>query len=125
MFAMTMATKQEIFEKYKTEYFKASRKRKGEILDAITEVSGLTRKGAIKHLPRIQLRDPASTETRGRPRKYTTDVIAALKEVWEIGAEACGENLHPMIGEYIDIEQREKNWRHPGNIHRGFPSVLL
>ena len=110
---MTMATKQEIFDGCKAEYFKASKKRKGELLLAIVAVSGLTRKGAIKRLRRMQLGDPARREKRGRPRKYTTDVIAALKEVWEIGSEACGENLHPMIGEYVDVEQREKKWHHP------------
>jgi len=52
------------------------------------------------------------TEERGRPRYYTPDCIAALKEVWEIGAEACGENLHSQVNEYIDIQIRERAWKH-------------
>lgn len=109
---MTMATKQEIFEEKANEYWKASKRRKGELLDAAKEISGLTRKGVIKRFRRMQLRDPGSTERRGRPRRYTTDVIAALKELWEIGSESCGENLHPQIGEYLDITEREKEWKH-------------
>jgi hypothetical protein len=60
----------------------------------------------------MQMRDPAHIETRGRPALFTPDVIAALKDVWEIGGEACGENLHPMIGEYVDIQIREDIWKH-------------
>ena len=109
---MNMATKNNIFEEKKAEYWKASKRRKGELLLAVCEVSGLTRKGAIKRFRRLQMRDPAAQERRGRPRRYTPDVIAALKEVWDIGSDACGENLHPMIGEYLDIQIREKSWRH-------------
>jgi hypothetical protein len=107
---MTMEHKQGVFREKAKEYWVADKKRKGEILDAVTEVSGLTRKAAIRRFRVMQMRDPASTEKRGRPRKYTTDVIAALKEVWEIGSEACGENLHSQIGEYINIQLREKKW---------------
>ena len=58
----------------------------------------------------MQLKDPCSQEQRGRPRYYTPDVIAALKDVWDIGSESCGENLHPSINEYIDILIRENAW---------------
>ncbi len=109
---MHMATKNNIFEEKLTEYLKADKVRKGEILDAVTEVSGLTRKGAIKHFRRIQRRDPGAVEKRGRPRYYLPDVIAALKDIWDIGSEACGENLHSQIGEYIDIQIRENDWNH-------------
>jgi hypothetical protein len=60
----------------------------------------------------LQTNDSAHCEARGRPRYYTPDCIAALKEVWEIGSESCGENLHPQIGEYVDIQIREKKWKH-------------
>lgn len=109
---MNMAHKQGVFEEKKEEYWKADKKRRGEILDSVVEVTGLTRKGAIKRFRRLQKKDPAHQETRGRPVYFTPDVIAALKEVWEIGSEACGENLHPLIGEYVDIQIREKKWGH-------------
>lgn len=109
---MNMATKNNIFEEKVREYWQASKKRKSELLNAVVEVSGLTRKGVIKRFRAMQVRDPGTTERRGRPRTYTTDVIAALKEIWEIGSEACGENLHSQINEYIDIELREKNWQY-------------
>jgi hypothetical protein len=107
-----MQHKQGAFEEKCEEYWKARKKRKSVILSSLVEVTGLTRKACIKRMRYLQLRDPASLEQRGRPRYYTPDVIAALSDVWEIGSESCGENLHPQIGEYIDIQIREKKWKH-------------
>ena len=110
---MNMAHKLGVFEEKAREYYKADKKRKGELLKAVAEVTGLTQKGCIKRFRRMQVRDPLVIARRGRPVRFTPDCVAALKEVWEIGSEACGENLHPQIGEYIDIQIREKRWRHP------------
>ncbi len=109
---MHMATKKDVFKEKIKEYLSADKVRKGEILDAVTEVLGLTRKGTIKRFRRMQLRDPTIEEKRGRPRYYLPDVIATLKDIWDIGSEACGENLHPMIGEYINIQIRDDDWHH-------------
>jgi hypothetical protein len=112
---MNMANKRGVFEEKAAVYWKADKKRRGEILDAVCEVSGLSRKRAIKRFAKLQ-RTPSFEEARrGRPVVYTPDVVAALKEVWEIGSEACGENMHPMIGEYVDIRLGEKGterWQH-------------
>lgn len=109
---MNMAHKRGVFEEKLEEYCAADKKRKGEILDSVVDVTGLKRKACIKRFRAMQMRDPCAREQRGRPRYYTPDVIAALKDLWEIGSESCGENLHPMIGEYIDVQIREKKWRH-------------
>jgi hypothetical protein len=109
---MNMATKQDIFQEKLKEYLKATKVRKGTILDAVIEVSGLGRKAVIRRFRTMQLRDHAKQEGRGRPRYYTPDVIAALHEVWEIGAEACGENLHSMISEYITTQETVSAWTH-------------
>lgn len=105
-----MANKHAVFEEKAPEYWVANKKRKSELLDAVVLVSGLTRKRAIKRFRSMQLHDSGMTEQRGRPRKYTNDVIAALKAVWEIGSEACGENLHSQIGEYVDTQLHAKQW---------------
>lgn len=109
---MTMATRNEIFARYKKEYWKASKTRKGAILDAVCEVTGLRRKSAIRKFRVLQLRGGARQEGRGRPAKYTPDVIAALKYVWDAAGEPCGEILHPMIAEYVRIFRRDKMWKH-------------
>jgi hypothetical protein len=109
---MNMAHKQGIFEEKLAAYLKADKKEKGSILDALVLVSGLSRKAAIKRFRKMQVRGSAHEERRGRPRYYTADVIAALKDVWETGSEACGENLHPLINEYADILVRTGLWHH-------------
>ncbi len=109
---MNMANKLGIFEEQKHAYWSTHKVGKGIILDAVVLVSGLTRKAAIKRFRTIQLHDPSIPERRGRPVIYTPDCIAALRAVWVIGSESCGENLHPMIPEYIDAGIRDHSWKH-------------
>ena len=114
---MNMETKEEIFKRYKKEYFKAKTLKKGgrkvltNILDTVCEVTGMWRKSVIRKFNHLQRKDPYSEEKRGRPTYYTPDVTAALKVVWEAGAEVCGELLHPMVREYIQIFQRDGTWK--------------
>lgn len=115
---MNMHNKKGVFEEKCQEYWKATKKRKGVILGSLVEVTGLTRKTCIKRMCRIQMKDPGHQEGRGRPRYYTNDVIAALHDLWDIGSEACGENLHSQIGEYIDTQIRSHAWHH-GDITTG------
>lgn len=122
---MNMANKQGVFEEKKREYWKASKSRKGDILQSVALVSGLTRKACIKRFGRLQKHDSGAQERRGRPVIYTPDCIAALREVWDIGSEACGENLHPMISEYVDIQIREKKWNHAESATRKLRKMSL
>ena len=107
---MNMETKKEIFGRYLDEYLKANKKRKAEILDHICDVIKVNRKSVIRRFKVLQKRDSCVPEKRGRKVYYTTDVTSALKEVWKAGSEVCGELLHPMISEYIEILQRDKMW---------------
>ena len=109
---MTMATKDNIFEERLAAYLAASKEEKGRILAHVCFVTGLPRKTAVRAFRRMQLRDPATRERRGRPCVYTPDVTAALKTVWEAGNEVCGELLHPVVNEYVDILTRDGMWPH-------------
>ena len=109
---MNMANKLGVFEEKLVEYCAGDKKQKSEILRWVVGVTGLTRKSCIKRFRRLQMKDPCSHDERGRPRYYTPDCTAALFDVWEIGSEACGENLHPMISEYIDTQLAAGAWRH-------------
>ena len=113
-----METKKQIFERYKDEYYKArtqkkgGRRRCGEILNIVCDVSKMSRKAASRKFTRLQSRDPCEEEKRGRVVYYTSDVTAALKQVWDASNGLCGELLHPLIREYVEIFKRDKPWDH-------------
>lgn len=109
---MTTMTKQEIFDEYKAEYWKASLQRKGEILTVVCEVTKMHRKAAIRKFGYLQRKDPRKEERRGRALYYTPDVTVALKDVWQWASEICGELLHSCIAEHIEILRRDKKWKH-------------
>lgn len=110
---MNMATTKDIFQRYLEEYIQVPKERQGEILDQVCDVTGLHRKAAIRKFKRLRGRYASFTDRRGRPTKYGPDVTVALKTVWEAGGEVCGELLHPVTHEYINILIRDKMWEHP------------
>lgn len=109
---MNMTTKNNIFERYKEEYWAASKPRKGEILDHVVDVVGMHRKAVVRKFRTLQRTRSIAPESRGRPLYYTPDVTAALKEVWNAASEPCGENLYPLIAEYVQILKRDNMWPH-------------
>lgn len=112
---MTMATKNNIFQRYLEEYLKAGKEHQSEILNHVCDVTQMHRKAAIRKFKRLQLRHASWSDKRGRPTTYGPDVTAALKSIWEAGGEVCGELLHPVTNEYIDILVRDKMWPHPSD----------
>jgi hypothetical protein len=111
---MNMATKKDIFEETVAEWLKTrgDKKQRGEIARHICFVTGMHPKSISRRFRKLQLRDPAHVETRGRSVYYTADVTAALKDVWEVGDQACGEDLHPMIAEYVAGIKACNEWHH-------------
>lgn len=107
-----MATKKDIFEEYLGQYLKADKQQKGKILDHACFVAKLTRKAAIRKFKLLKVRGPGALRKRGRRTIYGPDVTAALRTVWEAGNGVCGELLHPVMNEYIDILQRDGMWHH-------------
>jgi len=109
---MHMTTKKDIFKEKLLEYLKANNARKGGILDAVIEVTGLHRKSAIRRFNTLQMQDAYSVVRRGRPMYYTPDVNVALKSIWYAASESCGENLHAVIAEYVQILKRDNMWKY-------------
>lgn len=116
-----METKQEVFDRYEEEYQKAKtieggRKVLTKIIDTVKSVTGMGRKSIIRAFNRIQIEDPCTEEQRGRSLYYTPDVTVALKDIWEAGGEVCGELLHPMTAEYVEVLIRDKMWKHSDEV---------
>ncbi len=113
-----METKDEIFKRYKKEYFKARACKEGgraeqtRILNIVCSVVNMHRKAVVRKFTSLQTQDPCKEESRGRPTYYTPDVTAALKDVWDASNGLCGELLHPLIKEYVEIFVREETWKH-------------
>jgi len=60
---MKMETKQEIFARYKKEYYRARTVRGGKetltkIIDTVSDVTGMGRKSIIRRFNRLQMKDP-------------------------------------------------------------------
>lgn len=109
---MTMETKNNIFEEHKEQYWKSDKEQKGELLTHVCAVTKMHRKAAVRKFRHLQTKDPCGEERRGRSLYYTPDVTLALQDIWKDGNEVCGELLHPMIGEYMDILIRDRMWKH-------------
>lgn len=109
---MTMKTKTAIFNEYLQTYLRANKDQKSLLLNHVCFVTKMHRKAAVRKFRALQLHDPCKTQQRGRSEYYGPDVTVALREIWEIGNEVCGELLFPMINEYIDILIRDKLWKH-------------
>ncbi len=110
-----MITKNNIYKEHLGKWLKASKKgdkkTKGEIINHICFVAGVHPKSVPRSFKRIQLRNGAE-EKRGRKEYYTPDVILALKDVWDIASEPCGENLQGIMADYVKILKRDGNWEH-------------
>jgi hypothetical protein len=106
------------FEKYREEYWnkKTDKARKGEILDAIVELTGMHRKAVIRKFTALQMQDAVDKQSRlirpGRPTIYGSEVTEALKELWLLADRICAELLHPMIPEYIKQYKTYGVWKY-------------
>jgi len=109
---MNMTTKNTIFSRYLSEYLKADSKRKGEILDHVSDVTTMHRKSVIRKFLKLQRNGGVVFEKRGRKIYYTSDVVVALKSIWFAASGVCGELVYPVITEYVAILKRDGLWEH-------------
>jgi hypothetical protein len=93
-------------------YIKANKKEKGVIIDGAVRLMNIERKSVIRAFKRAQVKEPWTRFSGGRKTYYTIDSIAALKDVWLAANKCCGELLHPVIEEYVNIFKRDKMWEH-------------
>lgn len=124
---MTMATKKSIFQEHLKKWLgaKGDRKMRSVIRSHICFVTGAHPKSVPRSFRRVQLSDSTKPSRRGRKRYYTSDVIAALRQIWEIGGEPCGENLHGIIKEYVLILTRDGCWKHGAEATKKLLSMSL
>ncbi|MDQ6741119.1 MAG: hypothetical protein M3021_12370 [Actinomycetota bacterium] len=94
---MTLSARREITRKEAAEYFRASKKGRGEILDRLVAAVGWPRANARRQLSNaLTRRGPAGTVKRKpRPRSAGYDTVLVLQRVWVIAGQPCGKYLAP------------------------------
>lgn len=109
-----MDTKKDIFQEHLREWLKAkgNKQQRGTITAHIVFVTKMHPKSISRKFKTLQLRPRAWEDTRGRPIYYGHGVTAALEDIWKATDEVCGELLHPMIREYVEILERDGMWQH-------------
>lgn len=100
-------------------YQKASKKKKGAILDEFIELTGYDRCYASyllkNHGKRVWINDRTvvvgdicKRRKRQSHRTYGDDVLRVLKQIWVIMDCICGKRIRPMLKEMLSILQRHK-----------------
>jgi hypothetical protein len=101
---VTRRSIEEYAEALRPRYRKASKKEKGKMLDEFIQVTGFHRKAAIRLLN--QESRFTYGKRRGRKHKYGSEVVEALKEVWEATDRLCSKRLKPFIPEMTLVLRR-------------------
>jgi hypothetical protein len=103
---MSHRSKKELTETIRGRYLKANKEKKQQMLDEFVAATGYHRKYAIrllKHGP-----GPRAMKKKGRPKKYTGEVIDALIEIWEICGRICSKRLQPFLPEMVAVLERHQ-----------------
>lgn len=103
---MSHRSKKELTETIRGRYLKANKEKKKQILNEFVAATGYHRKYAIrllKHGP-----GPRAMKKKGRPKKYTGEVVEALIKIWEICGRICSKRLQPFLPEMITVLERHQ-----------------
>jgi hypothetical protein len=103
MAKLSMKARNEVIDKHKKKYRKASKKDKGVILDSVYLSTGLSRDRAARLLSgNARLRHKESLKKRGRKTAYKSDVYQPLREIWAYMDFACGKRLAAGMGDMLN-----------------------
>ena len=98
----------EYIEAIRGRYRKADRREKGRMLEEVTRVTGYHRKSAIRLLRAAEGKQ--GSKRHGRPRGYGTEVVHALKVVWEVADRVCSKRLAPFVSELVSESGASPLW---------------
>jgi len=96
---MGKLTRADYFRVVRKQYKRAGKKRKGELLDAACQLTGLNRKVVARNL---RSRPCLAKSRPKRPDKYSRETKQAVKFLWHAASEICAERLQPFIPELLD-----------------------
>jgi hypothetical protein len=99
------ASKHELAVAIRARYLRADRRGKAAILDEFVASTGYHRKAAIRLLR--QGPPPKRQGHGGRPRRYSSVVVGALRVAAEASGWLCGKRLAPFLEELIPALEAE------------------
>ncbi len=105
--ALSMAERRAITKEMATRCARATKKRRGLMLDELCALTGYNRSYAARLL-RQRARGPAPPAKRGRlrPRTYTGELLPALRKVWATLDRCCGKRLAAVMEPTIEALER-------------------
>jgi hypothetical protein len=111
---MTMETKLDIFKNHLAEWLacRGDRKKRGRMAKEISRIAKVHIKSVGRSFGRVQMKDKSRVKRRGRKTLYTPDVRSALYDVWKAANSPCGENLKPMIKDYVQAFKDAGRWQY-------------
>ncbi|MFP4048061.1 MAG: hypothetical protein ACLFT4_09940 [Bacteroidales bacterium] len=113
---MSLSSRKELIKKVKDRYLKATKPEKKKILDELCANTGMHRKYLTERLsPKVDL-DYVSPINRKRREVYGMDTVYYLKKIWKMFDYPCGQNLAPMMEEYVKILEYWKEISPPEEI---------
>jgi len=132
---LDMRQKKAVTKELKARYNKATKKKKGLILDEFCATTGYNRcyaswilkikkdkvlgyvKTGGKTIKFVAAKKKRSEKKKGRPRIYTYDVFLALKKIWVIFDFICGKRLAPFMAEAVKKLKKHKELDITGEVN--------
>ena len=115
---LDLRTRKALTGQLQNRYKKSSKKAKGKLLDEFVATTGYNRSYARRtlrrgHKERMRWNhySPPQKNHPGRSRKYTADVLDALKKIWAILNFPCGKRITAIIQEIITVLEKWKEIR--------------
>jgi hypothetical protein len=100
------ASKHELAGAVRERYLRADRRGKAAILDEFVASTGYHRKAAIRLLRHGP--PPKRRGRGGRPRRYSSVVVGALRVAAEVSGRLCGKRLAPFLEELVPALEAER-----------------
>lgn len=111
---LSMKEKQSVTNVIRDEFRKASKKRKGQMLDDFCMITGYNRSYAARKLrsPKekrfYQKFKKVLQKQRGRKRKYGRECLDPLVTVWSVMDFACGKRIAAGMADVLDALLRKE-----------------
>jgi len=95
---MGKLSRADYFRVVRKQYKAATKKQKGELLDAAVQLTGLHRKVVQRHL---RTRGRQTKRRPQRPDRYRSETKQAVRELWRAANGICAERLQPFIPDLL------------------------